>query len=87
MSYLYFILIKFDQIFTLIHEILYLSISSEARTWFISLCPRSINSWQELQEQFLKKFFPLYHTFNSKKAIQNISQKDDEMHFQCWERF
>ena len=63
------------------------SLKDKAKTWFNSLKPRSIGTWQEMQCVFLKKFFPSHKTIALKRQIQNFFQKENETFFQCWERF
>ncbi|XP_022850805.1 uncharacterized protein LOC111372655 [Olea europaea var. sylvestris] len=63
------------------------SLKDKAKTWLNSLKPRSIGTWQEMQSEFLKKFFPAHKTNALKRQIQNFSQKTNEAYFQCLERF
>ncbi|XP_022859157.1 uncharacterized protein LOC111379951, partial [Olea europaea var. sylvestris] len=63
------------------------SLKDKAKTWLNSLKPRSIGTWQEMQSEFLKKFFPTHKTNALKRQIQNFSQKTNEAYFQCLERF
>ncbi|XP_022862089.1 uncharacterized protein LOC111382375 [Olea europaea var. sylvestris] len=63
------------------------SVKDKAKTWLNSLKPRSIGTWQEMQSEFLKKFFPAHKTDALKRQIQNFSQKTNEAYFQYLERF
>ena len=63
------------------------SLKDKAKIWFNNLRPRSIGTWQEMQAEFLKKFFPTQKTSAFKRQIQNFSQNSNEPFFQCWERF
>ncbi|XP_022856962.1 uncharacterized protein LOC111378029 [Olea europaea var. sylvestris] len=63
------------------------SLKDKAKTWLNSLKPKSIGTWQEMQSEFLKKFFPAHKTNALKRQIQNFSQKTNEVYFQCLERF
>ena len=63
------------------------SLKDKAKNWLNSLKPRSIGTWQEMQAEFLKKFFPTHKTNALKRQIQNFSQNSNEVFFQCWERF
>ena len=63
------------------------SLKDKAKTWFNSLRPRSIATWQELTALFLNKYYPLNLTTVSKRAIQNFTQKEDETYSQARERF
>ena len=63
------------------------SLKDKAKNWLNSLRPRSIGTWQEMQTEFLKNFFPIHRTNAFKRQIMNFSQKDNETFYQCWERF
>ena len=63
------------------------SLKENAKTWLNSLRPRSIGTWQEMQTEFLKNFFPFHRTNVLKRQIMNFSQKDNETFYRCWERF
>lgn len=63
------------------------SLKEKAKAWLNSLRSRSIGTWQEMQTEFLKKFFPLHRTNALKRQIMNFSQKESETFYQCWERF
>ena len=63
------------------------SLKDKAKTWLNSLKSRSIGTWQEMQTEFLKKFFPIHKTNALKRQIQNFSQNPNEAFFQCLERF
>ncbi|RVW69076.1 hypothetical protein CK203_063724 [Vitis vinifera] len=52
-----------------------------------SLRPRSIQSWTDLQAEFLKKFFPTHRTNDLKRQISNFSTKENEKFYECWERY
>ena len=59
------------------------SLKEKAKSWLHSLRPRSIGTWQEMQREFLKKFFPTHRTNTLRKNIMNFSQKENETFFQC----
>jgi hypothetical protein len=63
------------------------SLKDKAKIWLHNLKPRSIGTWQELQTEFLKKFFPAHKTTALKRQIQNFNQNQNEAFFQCWDRF
>ena len=62
------------------------SLKDKVKTWLNSLRPRSIGTWQEMQTNFLKKFFPIHRTNALKGQIMNFSQKDNETFYQFSER-
>ena len=63
------------------------SLKDKAKTWLQNLRPGSIRTWNELQEQFLKKFFPHHRTNFFKRQITSFTQKSGETFYQCWERY
>jgi hypothetical protein len=48
------------------------------------LRPGSIRAWDEMQQQFLKKFFSSHKTNSFKKQIITFTQKPGETFYQCW---
>jgi hypothetical protein len=54
--------------------------------WFHSLTPNSITSWAQLQQEFLKKYFPIEKTNDIRRAITSISQYKGEQSHETWER-
>ncbi|RVW11767.1 hypothetical protein CK203_089750 [Vitis vinifera] len=59
----------------------------KAKIWLNSLRPRSIRTWTDLQAEFLKKFFPTHRTNGLKRQISNLSAKENEKFYECWERY
>jgi hypothetical protein len=51
------------------------------------LRPGSIRAWDEIQQQFLKKFFPSHRTNFFKRQIITFTQKPGETFYQCWDRY
>ena len=47
----------------------------------------SLRTWTDLQAEFLKKFFPTHRTNGLKRQISNISAKENEKFYECWERY
>ena len=64
-----------------------LTLKDKAKIWLNSLRPRTIRSWAELQEEFLKKFFSAHKTNNLKRQIYTFAAHDNERFYQCCERF
>src|SRR3984885_5000303 len=62
------------------------SLKDKAKTWLLSLRPQSVNNWRQMQELFLKKFFPIYLNNNFKRQIMTFAQKENETFYQVWER-
>ena len=49
--------------------------------------PGSIRVWDEMQQQFLKKFFSSHRTNSFKRQITIFTQKPGETFYQCWDRY
>ena len=64
-----------------------LAFKDKAKIWLNSLRLRTIRSWEELQAEFLKKFFSAHKTNNLKRQIYTFTTHDIERFYQCWERF
>ena len=64
-----------------------LTLKDKAKIWLNSLRPRTIRRWDELQAEFLKKFFSAHNTNNLKRQIYTFAALDNERFYQCWERF
>lgn len=63
------------------------TLKDKAKMWFNALRPMSIHSWNTLQGEFLKKFFPENRTEAIRRAISQFAPNNGETFFQCWERF
>ena len=63
------------------------TLKDKAKIWLNSLRPRSIQTWTDLQAEFLKKFFPTHRTNGLKRQISNFSAKENEKLYECWERY
>ena len=64
-----------------------LTLKDKAKIWLNSLRPRTIRNWAELQAEFLKKFFSAHKTNNLKGKIYTFAAQDNEIFYQCWERY
>ena len=64
-----------------------LTLKDTAKIWLNSLRPRTIRNWAELQAEFLKKFFSAHKNNNLKRQIYTFAALDNEIFYQCWERF
>ncbi|XP_057809001.1 uncharacterized protein LOC131023476 [Salvia miltiorrhiza] len=58
-----------------------------ARDWLFDLSSRSIKTWNDLEEQFLRKFFLESKAANLRIAISSIKQRQQECLSDYWERF
>ena len=63
------------------------SLRDRARGWLQSLQPGSIDSWEELAQRFLSKFFPPYKTSQLRGEIAQFRQMDFEPLYEAWEWF
>ena len=63
------------------------SLKERAKIWFHSLAPNSIFTWEDMQNEFLNKFFPLGCTNALMRAIQNFFEKPGEPFTIVWERY
>ncbi|GFZ19874.1 hypothetical protein Acr_28g0005790 [Actinidia rufa] len=63
------------------------TLKDKAKFWFNSLRPRSIYSWNAMEGEFLKKFFPENRTEALRRAISQFVLNSGESFFQAWERF
>ena len=58
-----------------------------AATWFYSLPLGSVNTWEELVEAFMSRFFPSTLTAERRGEIIVFKQGEDESLYTAWERF
>jgi hypothetical protein len=54
------------------------ALKDRAKHWFQSLEPNSITSWDQLQQVFLKQYFPIGRTNDTRRAITSITQYEGE---------
>ncbi|CAN6454695.1 unnamed protein product [Victoria cruziana] len=63
------------------------SLKEKARDWLKSLPPSvSIATWEDLQREFLKKYFPISKTNHYRRAISTFAALEGESFHQAWER-
>ena len=55
------------------------SLRDVAATWFDSLPMGSVNTWEELVEANMSRFFPLAHTVERRGEIIVFKQGEDEV--------
>ena len=58
-----------------------------AATWFDSLLVGSVNTWEELVEAYVSRFFPPALTSVRRGEIFIFKQGEDESLYNAWERF
>jgi len=62
------------------------SLKDKAKHWLKSLKPNSVTSSTQMQQEFLKKYFPISKTNQIRKAIIGFSQFEGEQFHETWER-
>ena len=62
------------------------SLKDKAKHWLNTLEPNSITTWAQLQQEFLKKYFPRGKTNQFRRAITTFAQLDGEQFHESWER-
>ena len=63
------------------------SLRDVAATWFDSLPVGSVNTWEELVEAYMNRFFPPALTFERIGEIIVFKQGEEESLYNVWERF
>ena len=63
------------------------SLRDIAATWFESLPYGSVNTWEELMEAYLSRFFPPSLTSERRGEITTFKQGKDESLYTAWERY
>ena len=63
------------------------SLKDKAKHWLRSLDGIRITTWEELQKEFLTKFFPIGKTNQYRRAITSFAQQSNESFHETWERF
>ena len=64
----------------------HLTLKQRAKDWYRSLGV-TFNNWNEMQNRFLSKFFPISKTIALRKEISNFQPMDEEAFSESWERF
>lgn len=62
------------------------SLKDKAKHWLNSLDSLIITTWDHLQKEFLKKYFPIGKINQIRRAITSFSQLDGELFHETWER-
>ena len=63
------------------------SLRDKAATWYESLPYGSVDTWEELVEAYLGRFFPPALTSKRRREIIVFQQGEDESLYIAWERF
>ena len=62
------------------------SLRDRAEYWLNSLKADSVTSWQQLVQEFLKKYFPKSKTNQIRRSLTSFSQRDGEQFHEAWDR-
>ena len=63
------------------------SLKDKAKYWLSSLPPQTITTWAQLQQEFLRKYFPIGRTNQVRRDITGSTQEEGEQFYESWERF
>ena len=63
------------------------SLRDTTASWFESLPYGSINTWEELLEAYMSRFFHLALTLERRGEIIAFKHKEDESLYNAWERY
>ncbi|KAM2667418.1 hypothetical protein EV2_019114 [Malus domestica] len=63
------------------------TMKDKAKTWLNSLRPRTLTSWNDIQNKFLEKFFSTQKTDTLRDSVMQFTQQADETFSEAWERF
>ncbi|CAN6560054.1 unnamed protein product [Malus baccata var. baccata] len=63
------------------------TLKDQARRWLLTLPSGSINTWAQLSEIFLNKYYPASKTLDMRTQILSFAQKPNKEFHEAWERF
>jgi len=63
------------------------SLAGKAKTWLQSHPNKCLNTWEEVEEKFIARFFPPSRFISVKFSIVMFSQGSDELLCETWEKF
>lgn len=61
-------------------------LKNKAKYWLHSLGANTITTWAQMQQEFLKKYFPMSKTNLVRRQITSFVQLEDEQFHESWER-
>ncbi|CAM8890234.1 unnamed protein product [Rhodiola kirilowii] len=65
----------------------YFSLTDSATDWFLSLPSNSIYTWEEMQRQFLTKYYPAGRAMQVRRQLQELRQGPNETMYEYVEKF
>jgi len=63
------------------------SLAGKAKEWLKSIPNKSLTSWEDVEEKFLHRFFPISRYIKPKTEISMFRQGADKSLCETWERF
>ena len=63
------------------------SLKDKEKLWLSSMTAGTFNTWGELSQAFINKYFPATKTAKLREAITKFQQQYDESLYEAWERF
>ncbi|KAK4389867.1 hypothetical protein Sango_2323700 [Sesamum angolense] len=63
------------------------SLKDKAKDWLYYVLSGSIETWEDMKQQFLQRFFPTSRATHLRKEIYGIRQLNGESLYEYWERF
>jgi len=68
-------------------KLFHLALIGDAKEWFKTLPSQSLNTWSEVEEAFLTRFFPPSKMIQVQSEISAFKQGQDEAFHEAWERY
>ncbi|CAM8994162.1 unnamed protein product [Rhodiola kirilowii] len=65
----------------------YFSLTDAATDWFLSLPSGSIYTWEQMQRQFVSKYYPAGHAMQVRRQLQELKQGPNENMYEYVEKF
>ncbi|KAK1440276.1 hypothetical protein QVD17_06101 [Tagetes erecta] len=63
------------------------SLKDRAKQWFVTLPPRSIRTWDDMQQAFLDEYYSMGKTSDARDAIKSFNQHSGEAFHEAFTRF
>ncbi|KAK1430664.1 hypothetical protein QVD17_13567 [Tagetes erecta] len=63
------------------------SLKDRAKQWFVTLPPRSIHTWDDMQQAFLDEYYSMGKTSDARDAIKSFNQHSGEAFHEAFTRF
>ena len=61
------------------------TLKERAKEWFFTLA-REFDSWRDMEDEFLRKYYWVGKTSAVRRAIRELSQGRGEVFYEAWER-